>query len=77
MSDSLAHLEADVVACRSCPRLVAWREQVGREKRAAYRDDDYWARPVPGFGDPDAHLVVVGGSSTFSPSHLSTAVLVW
>ena len=47
-------------ACRLCPRLVAWREQVGRQKRAAYRDEDYWARPVPGFGDPDAHLLVVG-----------------
>ncbi|MCB0963844.1 MAG: uracil-DNA glycosylase [Acidimicrobiales bacterium] len=50
----------DVVACRACPRLVAWREQVGREKRAAFRDEEYWARPVPGFGDPAAHLVVVG-----------------
>jgi uracil-DNA glycosylase len=58
--DSLAQVTADVVACRSCPRLVAWREQVGRDKRAAYRDDEYWARPVPGFGDPDAGLVVVG-----------------
>ena len=58
--DSLARLEADIVACRACPRLVAWREQVGREKRAAYRDEEYWARPVPGFGDPDAHLAIVG-----------------
>lgn len=58
--DPLAELESEVVGCRACPRLVAWREQVGREKRAAYRDDDYWARPVPGFGDPAAHLVVVG-----------------
>ena len=56
----LARLEKDVVACRSCPRLVEWREQIGREKRAAYRDEDYWARPVPGFGDPAAHLLVVG-----------------
>jgi uracil-DNA glycosylase family 4 len=53
-------LADDVVTCRACPRLVAWREQVGREKRAAYRGEEYWARPVPGFGDPDAHLVVVG-----------------
>ena len=51
---------AEVEACRLCPRLVAWREEVGRRKRAAYRDEDYWARPVPGFGDPDAHLLVVG-----------------
>ena len=60
MSDSLAHLEADVVACRSCPRLVAWREQVARDKRAAFRDEEYWGRPVPGFGDPAARVVVVG-----------------
>ncbi len=53
-------LEADVVACHRCPRLVAWREQIGAEKRAAFRDEDYWARPVPGFGDPNAHLLVVG-----------------
>jgi len=58
--DSLDQVHDDVVACRACPRLVAWREEVGREKRAAYRDEDYWARPVPGFGDPDAGLVVVG-----------------
>jgi len=56
----LSALEAEIVGCRSCPRLVEWREQIGREKRAAYRDEDYWARPVPGFGDPGAHLMVVG-----------------
>ena len=56
----LAAVAADVEACRLCPRLVAWREEVGRRKRAAYRDEDYWARPVPGFGDPAAHLLVVG-----------------
>lgn len=49
-----------MISCRSCPRLVEWREHIGREKRAAFRDEDYWARPVPGFGDPDAHLLVVG-----------------
>jgi uracil-DNA glycosylase family 4 len=58
--DSLDQVHDDVVDCRACPRLVAWREAVGREKRAAYRDDDYWARPVPGFGDPAAGLVIVG-----------------
>ncbi len=58
--DSLDQVHDDVIACRACPRLVAWREEVGREKRAAYRDDEYWARPVPGFGDPTAGLVVVG-----------------
>ena len=62
MSDaaSLAALEAEIVACRACPRLVEWRERVAREKRAAFRDWDYWGRPVPGFGDPKARLVVVG-----------------
>jgi uracil-DNA glycosylase family 4 len=58
--DALALVEDDVVACRRCPRLVAWRELVAVEKRAAYRDDDYWARPVPGFGDPAARLVIIG-----------------
>ena len=58
--DSLARVEAEVVACRACPRLVAWREQVAREKRASFRDQDYWGRPVPGFGDPAARLLVVG-----------------
>ena len=58
--DSLARLEADVVMCRACPRLVAWREQVGTEKRAAYRGEEYWAKPVPGFGDPAARLLIVG-----------------
>ena len=58
--DPLAELETEVVGCRRCPRLVAWREQVGRERRAAFRDETYWARPVPGFGDPQARLLVVG-----------------
>jgi uracil-DNA glycosylase family 4 len=56
----LARLEAEVVACRACPRLVAWREQVAREKRASFRDEEYWGRPIPGFGDPRARLLVVG-----------------
>jgi uracil-DNA glycosylase len=58
--DTFSQLEADVVSCRACPRLVAWREQVAVDKRAAFRDDDYWGRPVPGFGDPAAAIVVVG-----------------
>jgi uracil-DNA glycosylase len=58
--DSLDQLRADVVGCRACPRLVAWREQVAIEKRSAFRDDDYWGRPVPGFGDPCARLLIVG-----------------
>lgn len=53
-------LEQDLVRCRRCPRLVEWREHVGREKRAAFRDWDYWARPVPGFGDPGGRVLVVG-----------------
>ncbi|NLV57000.1 MAG: uracil-DNA glycosylase, partial [Acidimicrobiales bacterium] len=58
--DSLDRLRDEIVACRACPRLVEWRERVGREKRAAFRDEEYWARPVPGFGDPAAHLAIVG-----------------
>jgi uracil-DNA glycosylase family 4 len=57
---SLAALEAEVVACRRCPRLVAWREQVAAEKRAAFREETYWGRPVPGFGDPEARIVLLG-----------------
>lgn len=49
-----------MIACRACPRLVAWREQVAVEKRAAFRDEDYWGRPVPGFGDPNATVAIVG-----------------
>jgi uracil-DNA glycosylase family 4 len=56
----LARLEDEVVACRRCPRLVAWREQVARERRAAFASERYWARPVPGFGDPAARVVVLG-----------------
>jgi uracil-DNA glycosylase family 4 len=58
--DDLAALAADVSACRRCPRLVAWREQVAVEKRAAYRDWSYWGRGVPGFGDPAATVLVLG-----------------
>lgn len=60
MESSWRALNSDIVACRACPRLVAWREQVAREKRRAYRDWDYWGRPVPGFGDPLARLLIVG-----------------
>lgn len=59
-SAPLSSLEAEIVSCRACPRLVEWREEVGRVKRAAYRADDYWSRGVPGFGDPAARLMVVG-----------------
>ena len=50
----------EIEACRRCQRLVAWREQVAREKRKAYKDQDYWGKPVPGFGDPQARVFVVG-----------------
>ncbi|MFI1797450.1 uracil-DNA glycosylase [Streptomyces sp. NPDC020379] len=53
-------LDAAVVTCRACPRLVAWREEVARVKRRAFQEWDYWARPVPGFGPPDAPLAIVG-----------------
>jgi uracil-DNA glycosylase family 4 len=49
-----------IISCRRCPRLVAWREQVAREKRAAYRTEEYWGRPVPGFGDPRAAVLLCG-----------------
>jgi uracil-DNA glycosylase len=57
---ALAALTAEVVVCRRCPRLVAWREQVARDKVARFRDETYWGRPVPGFGDPDARILLVG-----------------
>ncbi len=57
---SLDQVRAEIVACRACPRLVAWREQVARDKRAAFRDEDYWGRPVPGFGDPAARVLLCG-----------------
>lgn len=56
----LTNLNAEILTCRKCPRLVAWREQVAREKRKAYRDQEYWGKPVPGFGDPAARVFVVG-----------------
>jgi uracil-DNA glycosylase family 4 len=56
----LAALEADVTRCRRCPRLVQWREEVAREKRAAFKDDTYWGRPIPGFGDPAARVLILG-----------------
>ena len=59
-NDWLIRLNREVIACTRCPRLVAYREQVAREKRRAYRDCEYWGKPVPGFGDPDARMVVIG-----------------
>lgn len=57
---NLAVLDQRISECRACPRLVEWREQVAREKRAAFRDETYWGRPVPGFGPPDARMLIVG-----------------
>ncbi len=59
-SGRLAALNADVVACARCPRLVRWRSDVARDKRAAYSDEEYWGRPVPSFGDPEARVLIVG-----------------
>ena len=59
-ASSLAELERAVVGCRRCPRLVEWRERVAAEKRAAYAGEDYWGRPLPGFGDPAAAVYVLG-----------------
>ncbi len=58
--DSLEQVHREIIECRKCPRLVAWREEVASVKRAAFRDWQYWGRPVPGFGDPDAKLLVLG-----------------
>jgi len=59
-SAGLTALRAEIVSCRACPRLVGWREEVARVKRAAFADEEYWGRPVPGFGDPDATVLVLG-----------------
>ena len=59
-TDALAALTDEIVECRACPRLVEWRESVAREKRAAFRDESYWGRPIPGFGDPAARVLIVG-----------------
>ena len=57
---ALEALEREIVSCRKCPRLVAWREEVARVKRASFAGETYWGRPVPGFGDPAASVVVLG-----------------
>jgi uracil-DNA glycosylase family 4 len=60
VGDELAILNRTIVGCRKCPRLVEWREQVAREKRRAFMDWEYWGKPVPGFGDPKAKLLILG-----------------
>src|SRR5687768_2731608 len=57
---ALEALTEEIVSCRRCPRLVSWREEVARTKVARFSGQEYWGRPVPGFGDPEAHLVIVG-----------------
>ena len=56
----LEKLNKEIIVCRNCPRLVEWREEVARVKRKAYKDQEYWGKPVPGFGDPQARVLVVG-----------------
>lgn len=60
MLSQLEKLNKEIIACRKCPRLVEWREEVARVKRKAYKDQEYWGKPVPGFGDPQARVLVVG-----------------
>lgn len=60
MEKLLENIEQEVIICRKCPRLVEWREEVARVKRRAYRDQDYWGKPVPGFGDAEARILVLG-----------------
>ncbi|HEY3209125.1 MAG TPA: uracil-DNA glycosylase [Actinomycetota bacterium] len=60
LAGSLADLRNDIVVCRRCPRLVEWRERAAREKRASFANWEYWGRPVPGFGDPQARILIVG-----------------
>ena len=60
MQSQLDKLNTEIIQCRKCPRLVEWREEVARVKRKAYKDKEYWGKPVPGFGDPNARVLVVG-----------------
>ncbi len=60
LAADLSTLDRQVTGCRACPRLVQWRERVARDKRAAFREEVYWGRPVPGFGPPDAALAIIG-----------------
>src|SRR6187551_3372203 len=57
---ALGEIAAEIVVCRACPRLVEWRERVARDKTARFADQTYWGRPVPGFGDPAARILIVG-----------------
>ncbi|MDP1713876.1 MAG: uracil-DNA glycosylase [Anaerolineales bacterium] len=57
---TLDQLNTEIISCRKCPRLVEWREEIARVKRKAYKHEEYWGKPVPGFGDPKARVLVVG-----------------
>ena len=57
---TLFQLNREIIECRQCPRLVKWREKVAIEKRASFRNEDYWGKPVPSFGDPNARLLIIG-----------------
>lgn len=59
-ADSLQELNEQIVGCRKCPRLVEWRERVAREKKRMYRSEEYWGKPVPGWGDPKARVYIIG-----------------
>jgi uracil-DNA glycosylase family 4 len=59
-AEGLRDLEREVISCRRCPRLVGWREEVARVRRAAFASEEYWGRPLPGFGDPEARVLLVG-----------------
>jgi uracil-DNA glycosylase family 4 len=58
--DNLEIISTEVIVCRRCPRLVAWREQLGRDRKKSYRDQEYWSKPVPGLGDPKATVMILG-----------------
>ena len=60
MAKTLKALQKEIVACRRCPRLVEWREKIAREKRASFKDQDYWGKAVPSFGDPRARMLIAG-----------------
>lgn len=60
MTNSLEQIQKEVIGCIRCPRLVRWREKVAREKTARFKNESYWGKPVPSFGDPDAHLIILG-----------------
>ena len=57
---TLSSINKEIISCRKCSRLVEWREEVARVKRKAYMDQEYWGKPIPGFGDPKARILILG-----------------